>query len=457
MIKSLYIRVVLTYVAAVSVGLISSFLLSQFVVKSYGDQFIANLQEELARDVAILEQGIRSNGIEQADVLLEQKGYAKKYDVMLYDSSRVMKVINGEGASDLFIISDQVVRFVLNGETYRGRDVSPSELVIGLPYEEAGSRYALFIQASEGSMSAITTKLLIFALVVNLLVGCVIILIGAKYLVRPIRGMKAATEQLARGEFDINLEWSSRKDELGQLARSFNYMASQMQQLEGMRQTFVSNVSHEIQSPLTSISGFSRALRHNSLSEEDRIRYLSIIQQESERVSRLTENLLKLASLESHHHPFSPRMYDLDEQLRQVVVASEPLWSDKSIEWDMNLSRTKIKADEDQLNQVWMNLISNSIKFTPAGGQIRITIVKNIGSIEVRITDTGIGIPEGEQVKVFERFYKVDKSHTKSKSGSGLGLAIVKKIVSLHGGTVVLQSNPDAGITVIVTMPHVIS
>ncbi|TVX92369.1 sensor histidine kinase [Paenibacillus agilis] len=457
MIKSLYVRVVLTYVTAVSIGLISAFLLSQFVIQTYGDQFIENLQIELAKDAASLEQAIRSNGIEQVGALLKQKGYAEKYDVRLYDSSRVMRVINGRDSSDLFIIPDQVVRFVLNGETYRGRDVSPSELVIGIPYEEAGSRYALFIQASEGSMSSVSTKLLIFALIINLLVGCVIIIIGAKYLVRPIRGMKAATEQLARGEFDIELEWSNRKDELGQLARSFNYMASQMQQLEGMRQTFVSNVSHEIQSPLTSISGFSKALQHNHLSEEERIRYLTIIQQESERVSRLTENLLKLASLESQHHPFSPCMYDLDEQLRQVVVSIEPLWSDKSIEWEMDLSRTKIKADEDQLNQVWMNIISNSIKFSPIGGHIRITIVKHIGSIEVRITDSGIGIPEEEQVKVFERFYKVDKSHNKIKSGNGLGLAIVKKIVSLHGGTVVLKSNSDAGITVIVTLPHIIS
>lgn len=246
-------------------------------------------------------------------------------------------------------------------------------------------------------------------------------------MVKPLRGMRAAAERMARGEFDIELKWGKRKDELGQLAQSFNYMASQMKQLESMRQDFVSNVSHEIQSPLTSISGFSKALQESDLSDEERSRYLSIIQNESERLSRLSDNLLKLASLDSKRHPFEPRIYDLDEQLRKAVVSLEPQWSAKSIEWRLNLPKTKIVADEDQMNQVWNNVIGNSIKFTPAGGQIGIGIVKHVDLIEIVVTDTGIGIPAEEHTKVFERFYKSDQSHNKKHSGSGLGLAIVKK------------------------------
>jgi len=278
--------------------------------------------------------------------------------------------------------------------------------------------------------------------------------VAARYIVKPLLGMKAAAERMATGEFDIELKWAKRKDELGRLAQSINGMASQLGQLEAMRQDFVSNVSHEIQSPLTSISGFSDALQRSDLSEEERSRYLTIIRNESERLSRLSDNLLKLASLDSQRHPFEPRVYDLDEQLRKAVVSSEPQWAAKSIEWSLQLPKTKIEADEDQMNQVWVNLIGNAVKFTPEGGRIGIGLSQHSEFVEVVLSDTGVGIPIGERAKVFERFYKADRSHNKRKPGSGLGLAIVKKIVQLHRGEVALKGNPDGGTTVIVTLPY---
>ncbi|GKU77375.1 HAMP domain-containing sensor histidine kinase [Paenibacillus sp. L3-i20] len=454
MIKTLYVRVVLTYVAAVAIGLISTYYLSLLITTSIGERYIDRLQKSLVNDVEIIREIYEDNGYMQASKVMKQKRLSKKYDVRQFDSNGKLLPLNKVKQEELYVVSQQEVQSVLDGEVYKGYEASSTELVIGFPYVEDGIRYALFVETSESSASLDFSILLTIALIINFIVGCSIMIVGARYLVRPLRGMKAATEQLARGEFNINLGWSKRKDELGQLTQSFNYMASQMQQLEKMRQTFVSNVSHEIQSPLTSISGFSKALQHNDLSEEERIRYLRIIEQESERVSRLSENLLKLASLDSEHHPFDPVLYELDEQLRKAVVASEPQWLAKSLNWSLDLSRTKIKGDVDQLNQVWINLIGNSIKFTPEGGQISIHIVRHVESIEVHIKDTGIGIPEEDTIKVFERFYKADRSHNKNKSGNGLGLAIVKKIVSRHHGTITLKSSPGEGTTVIVTLPH---
>jgi signal transduction histidine kinase len=373
----------------------------------------------------------RVNGVDDAESALKDANYGKKYEVRVYGGDGKLMTEGDKKPSELYIISDQVVSSVLNGGTYRGLDVSPTELVVGLPYEESGNRYALFIQISEGTVTTFSLIMLLLALLTNLLVGCLIIFIGARYLVKPLRGMKAAAERMAKGEFDIELKWGKRKDELGQLAKSFNYMASQMKQLETMRQDFVSNVSHEIQSPLTSISGFSKALQRDDLSEEERIRYLSIIQNESERLSRLSDNLLKLASLDSQRHPYEPRLFDLDEQIRKAVVASEPLWSAKSLDWSLELPRTKIKADEDQLNQVWINLIGNCIKFTPEGGNISIHIVQHTELIEVFVADSGIGIPLEEQRKVIERFYKTDQSHNKYQSGRAWGLRSSRR--SLRG------------------------
>ncbi|WP_256757523.1 cell wall metabolism sensor histidine kinase WalK [Cohnella sp. WQ 127256] len=454
MIKTLYVRVVLSYLLAVIIGLVSTYYLTLLVLSSIGDRYADRLQRELVQDGRSIQELFRVNGIDQAEDALRDESYAKKYEVRVYDKNGNLMPRNGVEPSELFILSDQVVRSVLNGESYRGMDVSQTELIVGLPYEEDGEHYALFIQISEGIVISFTSKLLILALAINLLVGCLIIIVGARYLVKPLRGMKAAAERMAKGEFDIELKWGKRKDELGQLAKSFNYMASQMKQLESMRQNFVSNVSHEIQSPLTSISGFSKALQQSDLSDEDRIRYLTIIQNESERLSRLSDNLLKLASLDSNRHPFEPHVFDLDEQLRKAIVNSEPLWSAKSLDWSLDLPRTKINADEDQLNQVWINLIGNCIKFTPPGGKISIRIVKQMDLIEVFIADTGIGIPPEDQGKVFERFYKSDQSHNKNQSGSGLGLAIVKKIVTRHRGTIVLNNNPGGGTLVTITLPH---
>ncbi|QMV44642.1 sensor histidine kinase [Cohnella cholangitidis] len=454
MIKSLYFRVVLTYMIAVIVGLVSTYFLSLYLLDSVGDRYANKLQADLVEDGKSIQEIYRLNGVNRADEIMKTSSYSDQYEIRLYDQEGKLMIRDGREPADLYIISDQIVRSVLNGEEYKGIDVSPTELIIGFPYVQSGNKYALFVQVSESTVESFAQILIVSALLINLFFGIVVIIIGARYLVKPLRGMRAAAERMAKGEFDIELKWGKRKDELGQLAQSFNYMASQMKQLESMRQDFVSNVSHEIQSPLTSISGFSKALQESNLSDEERSRYLSIIQNESERLSRLSDNLLKLASLDSKRHPFEPRIYDLDEQLRKAVVSLEPQWSAKSIEWRLNLPKTKIVADEDQMNQVWNNVIGNSIKFTPAGGQIGIGILKHVDLIEIVITDNGIGIPPEEHAKVFERFYKSDQSHNKKHSGSGLGLAIVKKIVTRHRGAIELKNNPNGGTIAVVRLPN---
>jgi two-component system phosphate regulon sensor histidine kinase PhoR len=280
---------------------------------------------------------------------------------------------------------------------------------------------------------------------------------GARHRLNPAKifgPIIEALERIAKGDFNVRLDQDFRENKLvGELAKSVNAMALELSQMERLRQEFISDISHEIQSPLTSIRGFAQALQSDHLSSEVRDHYLTIIETESTRLSRLADNLLRLAALEAEQPRFEPAPYRLDKQIRDLILACEPQWGGKEIDMDVSLEEVTITADEDLLSQVWANLIHNSIKFTPEGGKISVRLCRQAGKVEFKIADTGIGISEEDQARVFERFYKADKARQRSKGGSGLGLAIVKKIVEMHQGTIELESKLDAGATFSVSLP----
>jgi signal transduction histidine kinase len=167
----------------------------------------------------------------------------------------------------------------------------------------------------------------------------------------------------------------------------------------------------------------------------------------------LSDNLLKLTSLDSEHIAFEPHCYRLDRQIRDLILACEPQWADKGIEMDVCLEEVAITADEDMLSQVWINLIHNSIKFTPGGGSVRVELHPRADQVVFQIADTGIGIAKEHQAHVFERFFKADASRDRAKGGNGLGLAIAHKIVDLHHGAISVESALGAGATFSVCLP----
>jgi signal transduction histidine kinase len=452
-IKTLYVRVVLTFLAAVIFGLISAFFLTTFfyrnLVRNEVQDDMTSHGKEMVRMYTLLDDDHGREYLKSISLLTN-------YYMSLYDGkgnrTDYGPLLPQEGMG----ISEQAVNQVLNGVLYRSVRNFPDKIVVGLSFQKNAERYALFLQYSRSNWEgAAFQKAVNTALVITLFMGSLFIFVAARYVVKPLRVMTEATKRMSKGDFNMDWKLQRRKDELGVLAQSFIEMALELKQLEQMRQDFVSNVSHEIQTPLTSISGFSKVLRSGEMPEEKRLQFLEIIQSESERLSRMSENLLKLASLESEHHPYQPHTYDLDEQIRLVIVACEPQWSAKQIEFELTLPGIKICADEDLLNQVWMNLISNSIKFSPAGGWIRIDVRQTIHEIMVSISDQGIGISMEDQGRIFERFYKADKSRTGEHSGSGLGLAIVNKIVLLHKGRITINSAPGEGSTLTVKLPSV--
>lgn len=307
-------------------------------------------------------------------------------------------------------------------------------------------------------------RLLINSFLGFFLFGCFIFLITRspwarsrqeRFLYPIIQAMKS----IAEGNFNVDLSvFLDRLREpdnhpYRQIVENINLMATKLGEMEEMRQEFISNVSHEIQSPLTSISGFAHALKNDDLSPEERRHYLDIIENESFRLSKLSENLLKLTSLESEHLSLERKGYRLDYQLRRIILANEPLWAEKDINMEISLEKMTIIADEELLDQVWINLIHNSIKFTPRRGMISITACKSAEDrLIVTIEDTGIGMEQDTIMHIFERFYKGDQSRNRMTGGNGLGLSIVKKIIDLHKADIRVKSEVGKGTKITVTL-----
>jgi len=271
-----------------------------------------------------------------------------------------------------------------------------------------------------------------------------------------ITKMIEAMRRISKGDYNVELanQFKHKKNHpFAKIVESNNEMAVELNQIERMRQEFISNVSHEIQSPLASISGFATVLKQSDLTPKERERYLEIIETESRRLANLSDNLLKLTSIESQHHPFEPVAYRLDKQIREIILSCEPQWIAKSLELDISLDEVEITADEELMTQVWINLINNSIKFTPIGNSLKIVLLKRGEEAVVNIADTGMGIAEEDQKHIFERFYKVDKSRNRTLGGSGLGLSITKKIIDMHEGSIQVQSKLNEGTLFTVTFP----
>ncbi|MFM9330544.1 sensor histidine kinase [Paenibacillus mesotrionivorans] len=297
-----------------------------------------------------------------------------------------------------------------------------------------------------------------------ILFGVVISIIGP--LLRP-NEHKLFTElievmrRISRGDFQVDL--APMLDQIGrhererhpfaQLVTTIDDMAANLKEMEELRQEFISNVSHEIGSPLTSIMGFAKALKSGALDPEERERYLDIIETECIRLSKLSDNLMKLAVLDSAKSSVHPGTYRLDKQLISLILACEPQWEAKDIEMNLEPGEVVITADEDLMSQVWLNLLHNAIKFAPHGGRINVTVSREGGYAAVRVADNGPGITGEDQPRIFERFYKADKSRTRSGGGSGLGLSIAHKIVEMHGGTISVASRPGAGAVFTVLLP----
>lgn len=272
----------------------------------------------------------------------------------------------------------------------------------------------------------------------------------SRKIVNPIKKITDATKKVASGDFTIELE-TKRDDEIGELTHNFNKMVKELNSIECLQKDFINNVSHEIKTPISSIQGFAKLLEADDLSKEERKEYAEIIKEESDRLLYLSTNILKLAKLENQERIMNKTKFNIAEQIRRTISVLEPKWKEKNIKFNVSLKEQEFWGEKDLMYQVWMNIIENSIKFSKQDGQIDVKMKTNQDSIIVEIKDYGIGMEEEEAKKIFDRFYQVDKSHT--KPGAGLGMTIAKRIVELSDGKIEVKSKLNESTTFIVTLP----
>lgn len=316
---------------------------------------------------------------------------------------------------------------------------------VGIPIrtEDGVPAAVVFVSASASALSVFLKEILKMFVISSLSV--LILAFAAVYfitagLVRPLREMVVATQSFSKGDFTVRVPVESY-DEIGQLAISFNNMASTLATTETTRRSFTANVSHELRTPMTTIAGFVDGILDGTIEEEKRDYYLNIVSQEIKRLSRLVRSMLNIARIEAGELQIKPDLFDINDTVITTVFTFEKPLEEKSIEVrGLDSGKVMVEADPDLIHQVVYNLIENAVKFANEGGYIEVSYSISDSFTSVAIKNSGDGVPKDEIPHIFDRFYKTDKSRSHDKGGAGLGLHIVRSIINLHGGEIIVHS-----------------
>ena len=296
-----------------------------------------------------------------------------------------------------------------------------------------------------------TMFLSITLLVTCVIVGSVVTAILSKLVYAPMKKVIRAMEQVADGDFSVRLEDRSSDKEIMELYTGFNLMAHELGAMEVLQTDFVSNVSHEFKTPINAIEGYSMLLQGSENLSEQQEEYLEKIVFNTRRLSSLVGSILLLSKLENQQISTKKTVFRLDEQIRQSIVAKEPEWSRKEVDFDVELEACDYEGSEPMLRHVWDNLIGNAIKFGPQGGLIRIRLLRQDSKLLFTIEDEGPGLAEDAVKHIYDKFYQGDSSH--KEEGNGLGLALVKRILHLEKGSIKAENLPDKGCIFTVELP----
>jgi len=305
-------------------------------------------------------------------------------------------------------------------------------------------------------------KAVLFGAITTLIIALTIAYFASRSITSPIRDMQEIAQRISRGDFSKKIKIRS-KDELGDLARSLNIMSEELQQkidnlkrMDRMRTDFVANVSHELKTPLTLIKGYIETLEDRAIDDKEKARkFISIIKEHAERLGNIIDDLLSLSELELSKDGIEKTELDLKNLIDEVTLGFGHALDAKkqSLDIDVRGDGFRMKADRDRIEQLFVNLIDNAVKYTKETGRIQVSLTEQRDTISVTVEDNGIGIPKEHLDRVFERFYRVDKARSRQLGGTGLGLGIAKHIVLAHKGEIHIESEFNKGTKVSVTLP----
>lgn len=329
-------------------------------------------------------------------------------------------------------------------------------LVVGYPLS-VGEMAGIFMCRSMPEMEQSLTQMYevgATSIFIVFLFAVAVSYITSKKMTRPIKEMNDAAKVIASGNFEHRVEITSH-DEMGELGKSFNYMAESLQNNDMTRRDFIANVSHDLRSPLTSMQGFLTAMLDGTVPMEKQHKYLQIVLEETLRLSRLTEGIVELSRAESSKIILDETDFDLNGLIRDNINLLEPQLNEKNavIKAIFADQITLVHGDIDKISRVIQNLLSNAVKFSPVGGLIEVETTKTERKkVLVSIKDHGVGINQEDQKYIFDRFYKADRTRNQDMEGSGIGLAIVREFIQAHNEGITVKSVEGEGSTFVFSL-----
>ena len=371
------------------------------------------------------------------------------------DNSLIIDFDNGLGNLPLSVFSEQVsdkgdISYVYNGNISGGSKDQFMVYAKPVLYEGGTLCYVMAMSSTnrENTFVSITRRVVINSSIWVMLAAVVAAYFITDRIVRPLKNMTEATKKFAKGDFTARVTVAGRHDEVAELGIAFNNMADSLDNLEKMRSSFLANISHDLRTPMTTISGFIDGINSGAIPPEKHEYYLGVISAEVHRLSRLVSQLLDVSRLESGERKFNFTSFDIAEVARLILISFEQKIEDKNldVEFEAEFDGMYARADKDAIYQVLYNLCHNAIKFAKDGGKFRIKINKITDTkLKISVYDQGQTISDEDAKMVFDRFYKTDKSRGLDKSGVGLGLYISKTIIDAHGETIGVESVDDDG------------
>lgn len=444
--KSIYSKLIFGFFMTI----VASFSVAGFVSLRLNDQQIeSTVEEDLITTNDYVSKVISNINIENRDDIIDLYAKSSEMAITCYSSSEGYVAYGNkkynptpEQMMAMFKSTNNELSFKHHNEV----------LAYGTKNMINGQEYYIYVQKDTSGQKSAIANSAILILGCVFLTGSIVFLVIADIIVKPLTRLTNAIKELSNGNYNVRVD-NVGQDEISKLNQGFNQMARQLAKQDETRQKFISDISHEFQTPLTSIQGFANILKEEDLPKEQRVKYANIILYNSKRLSSLAKNMLQLTLLDREEIELELTNYSLVEQMNRVISTQENQAMEKNIEivFEMPKKEIFIEGDEQRLEQVWTNIISNAIKYTNEGGLITITMKKNSKDIEISIEDTGIGMSKEVVSHIFERFYREDKA--RNVEGNGLGLAIVKSIVDLHHGKIDILSQVDVGTNFIVRLP----
>lgn len=297
-----------------------------------------------------------------------------------------------------------------------------------------------------------TVPTIVWMVLFSVVLGGGLSIIMSRFFLRPVTRMGRAMERVAAGDFTVRLDNPGALGEMRDSYAHFNTMTRALASTETLQSDFISNVSHEFKTPINAIEGYAMLMQDAGNDPALQREYADKILLSTRRLSELVNNILLLSKVDNQTMPLEKHPYRLDEQLRRAILLLERKWTQKQIEWDVDMDEATYTGNESLMLHVWVNLLDNAIKFDPVGGEIRLRLHCESTCIRITVSDNGPGIPKDQQSAIFERFYQADGSH--KSEGNGLGLALARRIVRMCGGEISVSSEPGKGSCFTVELPR---